>query len=49
MEKTAEEICRYLKVRSFTIIGNKEKTKKKKKKKKKRTRMKKNFLRGNFD
>ncbi len=45
MEKRAEEICRYLKVRSCTIIGNKEKTKKKKKKKK-RTRTKKNFLRG---
>jgi hypothetical protein len=42
LEKRAEEICRYLKVRSCTIIGNKEKTKKKKT----RTRTKKNFLRG---
>jgi hypothetical protein len=44
LEKRAEVICRYLKVRSCTIIGNKEETKKKKKKMK--TRTKKNFLRG---
>jgi hypothetical protein len=43
LEKIAEEIYKYLKVKSCTIIGNKEKTKKKKRM---RTRTKKNFLRG---